>query len=145
LAGSIVTAPAGDLGDAVLDPDQLRRVEPGRQLRRCGGRGRRYHREGFTDEVVAAAVEADQEIPAEHLGLCQRQQQSARGQATIPLLDRTDRVVERGDHPEPVGQFSNRDDPRRRCQRCVRSADTNPASQPTYSFHRTGAFLQQLI
>jgi hypothetical protein len=68
-------------------------------------------RRGFTDEVVAAAVEADQEVPAEHLGLRQRQQQCARGQATIPLLDRTDRVVERGDHPEPVGQLGDRDHP----------------------------------
>jgi hypothetical protein len=84
------------------------------------------------------------EIPAEHLGLRQRQQQPTHGQATIPLLDCTDRVIERGEDPEPVGELSNRDHPRHRRQRRVRSTDTNPTSQPTYALHRTGAFLQQL-
>lgn len=139
-----VNGPAGEFGDTVLDPDQPGRIEAGRQPCRCGrGRGR-HRREGLTDQVIAAAVQADQEVPAEHLGLRQRQQQSARGQATIPLLDRTHPVVERGDHPKPIGQLSDRDHPRHRRQRRVRSADTNPASQPTYALYRTGALLQQM-
>jgi len=97
--------------------------------------GGRHRREGLADKVVAAAVQADQEVPAEHLGLRQRQQQPARGQATIPLLDRTHRIVECGDHPKPTGQLGDRDHPRHWCQRRVRSADANLASHPTYAFH----------
>jgi hypothetical protein len=84
-------------------------------------------------------------ISAEHLRLGQRHQQLARGQAPVPLFDRSDRVVERGDHTQPADQLSDRHHARDRRQRRVRSTDPNPTCQTAHASHRTGAFPQQMI
>ena len=48
------------------------------------------------------------EVSAEHLRLRQRHQELPGSQATVPLLDRSDRVVERVDHTQPADQFRDR-------------------------------------
>ncbi len=109
--------PAHDLPDAFLDTSQLRRAEPFGQIHR-GRRGRRGHgRQRLPGRIGAAAVQPGPELRAEHLRLRHRDQILTCGQSPVPLLDRTDRVIQRGDRTQSPDHFGNGHHTRGRGQR----------------------------
>ena len=100
--------PAADLPDAFLDPGQPGWAEPGRQCGRRGRRRRGHRGQGFPSRVSAAAVQMSPKVGAEHLRLRQRHQKLPGGNAAVPLLDRSDSVVEGLDHTQPPDQLRHR-------------------------------------
>jgi hypothetical protein len=131
--------PASQLPDAFLDPGQLRPTEAGRQCRRRGRRRCRHRGQRLPGDIGTAAIQAGQEVPAEHLGLRQRQQELPAGKATVTLFDRADRVIEGRHHTQTTRQLGDHDHARRRRQRHVRSTYPDLTCQTTYRVHRTGA------
>src|SRR6266545_6918933 len=94
--GEAIALDTDDLDPADIPENQLllaagsRRAEPPRQPHRGGRRRRRYRRQRLPGRIHTAVIQPRPELRAEHLPLHHRHQEPARGQAPIPLLDRTD-------------------------------------------------------
>ena len=115
--------PPGHRRQAGLHRLPLRRGDPPGQARRGRGTQSRHRRDLLPGRISTLAVQPDQEVLPGQLRRGQPRQQLPGPEPAVPLLDRTDRPIQRADHAEPVTQPGDGGQARVRRQRRIRRAD----------------------
>ena len=142
LDGQQIDRSLHEVSDRGLDPDQMLRPEPASQTRSGRGRQHRHRRELARSHVGTLAIQGDQRIGTQQLGLRHANQQLARRRAAVALLQQADTAVEPAHDVELVDELRDRRDTRGRGQRWIRRAHPHTLPDPTtttYSLHRQGA------
>ena len=106
-----------EVSDRGLDPRQILRPEPASQTRSRRGRQHRHRRQLDSRDIGALAIQADQRIGTQQLGLRHANQQLARRRAAVALLQQADTAVEPAHDVELVDELRDRRDTRGRGQR----------------------------
>lgn len=147
-----VEGPLREVSDPHLDPDQMLGTEPAGQTRRRGRCQHRDHGQLDRSHIQALAIQGDQRIGTQQLGLRHPDQQLACRGAAIALLHRPDTTIEPAHHVQGVDELRDRHDSRRPSQRGIRRTDldTLTAALPgglatTYCLHRQGAPRARMI
>ena len=108
LDGQQIDRSLHEVSDRGLDPGQMLRPEPASQTRSGRGRQHRHRRELARSHVGTLAIQGDQRIGTQQLGLRHANQQLARRRAAVALLQQA--------------RYRGRAGPRRRaCRRTPRS------------------------